>query len=173
MHVFILKTTCWVCNGYYGSNFGEPMCPTCHSFLFAPYECDAPENTCVSDEEDSGNDEPLFEDRDRQDREGSTDNVNVCGVAGSSKSTKNNNFNSVPKPNAVRSLSHYIEALSQPYENGSRSSKSNTSISDLPVEGKIISKSDNMQQKQYLLFSISFSTSVNFLLFGRFNAMEC
>lgn len=110
------------------------MCGTCHSFLFAPYECDVPENTCISDDdEDSGNDEPLFEDRDRQDREESMDNINeLINEAGPSKSIRQNNFNSVPKPAAVRTLSHYIDALSQPYE----SSKSNKSISDLPVEGK-------------------------------------
>lgn len=138
---FVLQTTCWICNGYYGSNFGEPICGTCHSFLFAPYECEARENTEISDEEDSGNDEPLFEDRDRQDRDGSTDNVNACGEAGPSKSTRNNNFNSIPKPDAVRTLSHYIDALSQPYEN--ESSKSNKSISDLPVEGKNVKLNGN------------------------------
>lgn len=109
------------------------MCGTCHSFLFAPYECTAPENTCVSDEEDSGNDEPLFEDRDRQDRE-EQDNIADPGE-GSSRLTKyHNNFNSVPKPSAVRTLSHYIDALSQPFA----SSKSTKSISDLPVEGNRI-----------------------------------
>lgn len=54
---------CYVCNGYYGSCFGESICATCHSFLF-------PENlscnnfeldtlfTESTDDSDSGNDEP-------------------------------------------------------------------------------------------------------------------
>lgn len=55
--------SCHVCNGYYGPCFGEPICATCHAFLF-------PENlTCAhleldtlfsdsTDDSDSGNDEP-------------------------------------------------------------------------------------------------------------------
>ncbi|KAK6630839.1 hypothetical protein RUM44_003009 [Polyplax serrata] len=54
---------CYICNGYYGPCFGEPICTTCHAFLF-------PENlTCAhleldtlftdsTDDSDSGNDEP-------------------------------------------------------------------------------------------------------------------
>lgn len=27
--------TCRACNGYYGPCFSEPVCPTCHAFLYA------------------------------------------------------------------------------------------------------------------------------------------
>lgn len=53
-------TSCFFCNGYYGPCFEEPVCTTCHSFLF-------PDNVGLlqfqvlsekTDDEDSGNDEP-------------------------------------------------------------------------------------------------------------------
>lgn len=50
---------CCVCNGYYAPNFGEPMCGTCHAFLFPVME--EKYTTDVSDnDEDSGNDEPPY-----------------------------------------------------------------------------------------------------------------
>lgn len=33
MHLFQTVTCCF-CNGYYGPCFGEPVCATCHAFLF-------------------------------------------------------------------------------------------------------------------------------------------
>ena len=27
--------SCMMCNGYYGNNFGQPVCTTCHLFLFS------------------------------------------------------------------------------------------------------------------------------------------
>lgn len=29
-----LNNLCCACKGYYGTSFGEPICPTCHAFLF-------------------------------------------------------------------------------------------------------------------------------------------
>ena len=29
--------TCVACNGYYGPCFGEPVCATCHAFLYASH----------------------------------------------------------------------------------------------------------------------------------------
>lgn len=54
--------TCWICNGYYGPSYEEPVCGTCHSFLFADPAVGAPQVTRAlsDDEEDSGNDEPPF-----------------------------------------------------------------------------------------------------------------
>ncbi|XP_053984042.1 uncharacterized protein LOC128893706 [Hylaeus anthracinus] len=51
---------CCFCNGYYGPCFGEPVCPTCHAFLF-PNDIGVMEVPIFSektDDEDSGNDEP-------------------------------------------------------------------------------------------------------------------
>lgn len=48
-----------MCNGYYAPNFGEPLCGTCHAFLFPLIEEKRP--TDISDnDEDSGNDEPPY-----------------------------------------------------------------------------------------------------------------
>ncbi|GBP13088.1 hypothetical protein EVAR_72694_1 [Eumeta japonica] len=56
------SSTCWVCNGYYGPNFGEPLCSTCHAFLHNTEPTEELETT-ISDDEDSGNDEPPFKDK--------------------------------------------------------------------------------------------------------------
>jgi len=57
--------SCTACNGYYGPCFGEPVCATCHAFLYASHlelEMLIPqateEQTDLSDDCDSGNDEP-------------------------------------------------------------------------------------------------------------------
>ncbi|XP_059054898.1 uncharacterized protein LOC131848951 [Achroia grisella] len=55
------NTTCYVCNGYYGPSFGEPVCVTCHSFLFPDFPSYLPTSYFCSektDDGDSGNDEP-------------------------------------------------------------------------------------------------------------------
>lgn len=64
MKICILQnsSTCWVCNGYYGPNFGEPLCGTCHAFLYNTEPAEELETT-ISDDEDSGNDEPPFKDK--------------------------------------------------------------------------------------------------------------
>ncbi|XP_043278641.1 uncharacterized protein morgue [Venturia canescens] len=52
--------TCYICNGYYGPCFEEPVCATCHAFLF-PDDIglrQAPIFSEKTDDEDSGNDEP-------------------------------------------------------------------------------------------------------------------
>ncbi|XP_026763189.2 uncharacterized protein LOC113521740 [Galleria mellonella] len=55
------NSTCYVCNGYYGPSFGEPVCVTCHSFLFPDFPSYLPTSYFYSektDDGDSGNDEP-------------------------------------------------------------------------------------------------------------------
>ncbi|XP_017152629.1 uncharacterized protein LOC108162413 [Drosophila miranda] len=68
--------TCWVCNGYYGPNFGEPLCGSCHAFL---YNAQLAEEmlTELSDDEDSGNDEPPF--KDKQEDEETENDVDIMG----------------------------------------------------------------------------------------------
>ncbi|XP_075215509.1 modifier of rpr and grim, ubiquitously expressed [Lycorma delicatula] len=55
-------TSCYICNGYYGPCFEEPVCATCHTFLF-PEELSCAEPVPVftekTDDDDSGNDEPI------------------------------------------------------------------------------------------------------------------
>lgn len=54
------SSTCCVCNGYYAPSFGEPLCGTCHAFLF-PVAAEEKRSTDLSDnDEDSGNDEPPY-----------------------------------------------------------------------------------------------------------------
>lgn len=55
------NSTCSVCNGYYGPSFGEPVCVTCHAFLFPDFPSYLPTSFFCSektDDGDSGNDEP-------------------------------------------------------------------------------------------------------------------
>nr|XP_017094967.2 uncharacterized protein LOC108124001 [Drosophila bipectinata] len=73
---FSSSHTCWVCNGYYGPNFGEPLCGACHAFL---YNAQRAEEllTELSDDEDSGNDEPPF--KDKQEDEETENDVDIMG----------------------------------------------------------------------------------------------
>lgn len=48
-----------MCNGYYGPNFNEPVCGTCHAFLFPLIE-EIPLTDFSDNDEDSGNDEPPY-----------------------------------------------------------------------------------------------------------------
>lgn len=52
---------CYACCGFYGPSYGQPLCATCHAFLF-PDDIDHPDGVPVfqekSDSEDSGNEEP-------------------------------------------------------------------------------------------------------------------
>ncbi|CAH0391214.1 unnamed protein product [Bemisia tabaci] len=55
-------TSCYYCNGYYEPSFDEPVCGTCHLFLFSdevsrPHTT-LPINSEKTDDGDSGNDEP-------------------------------------------------------------------------------------------------------------------
>lgn len=53
--------SCWICNGYYGPSYEEPVCGACHSFLFSSTAVeDCPTRVPESDDEDSGNDEPPY-----------------------------------------------------------------------------------------------------------------
>ena len=59
----LTSLTCRACNGYYGPCFGEPVCPTCHAFLYASsleveVEVATSQEVEESDDCDSGNDEP-------------------------------------------------------------------------------------------------------------------
>ncbi|KAJ0174204.1 hypothetical protein K1T71_010350 [Dendrolimus kikuchii] len=55
------NSSCYVCNGYYGPNFGEPVCMTCHAFLYPDFPSYFPTaffSSEKTDDGDSGNDEP-------------------------------------------------------------------------------------------------------------------
>lgn len=69
------KSVCHTCNGYYGPCFGEPICATCHAFLFPEtLTCGYFEVDTLfefhTDDSDSGNDEPTdsFNFLDRRDK---------------------------------------------------------------------------------------------------------
>ena len=58
-------STCRACNGYYGPCFSEPVCATCHAFLYASsleqeiqLQLQSEEANDSDDDGDSGNDEP-------------------------------------------------------------------------------------------------------------------
>ncbi|XP_058796697.1 uncharacterized protein LOC131667355 isoform X2 [Phymastichus coffea] len=75
---------CYICNGFYGPCFGEPVCATCHAFLF-PDDIgllQAPLFSEKTDDDDSGNDEPVdlyYNDRraSRADRNSSQDSTPI------------------------------------------------------------------------------------------------
>ncbi|XP_065165070.1 uncharacterized protein [Atheta coriaria] len=65
---------CFMCNGFYGPCYEDPICPMCHSFLLTNPNMTAHKiyKTCLpeeKDDEDSGNDEPV-EDNDRSENSG-------------------------------------------------------------------------------------------------------
>ncbi|XP_049309040.1 uncharacterized protein LOC105233757 [Bactrocera dorsalis] len=66
---FSCSSACWVCNGYYGPNFDEPLCGTCHAFLYNTQAAEEELETTISDDEDSGNDEPPFKDKQEVDED--------------------------------------------------------------------------------------------------------
>lgn len=66
---FSCSSDCWVCNGYYGPNFDEPLCGTCHAFLYNTHATEEELETTISDDEDSGNDEPPFKDKQEVDED--------------------------------------------------------------------------------------------------------
>ncbi|CAG2053822.1 unnamed protein product [Timema podura] len=56
-----VHSSCYICNGYYGPCFEEPVCATCHAFLFPDYLSNSEALAIFSektDDGDSGNDEP-------------------------------------------------------------------------------------------------------------------
>lgn len=123
---------CWVCNGYYAPNFGEPVCGICHSFLFSvpPFEGIKDQVTMVSDDEDSGNDEPPYADKERIEQEEQELELEVPDV---SENEQDDEFElNRPAPLAPRNINQYIDLLSEPYENN----KTDNNIGELPVEGE-------------------------------------
>ncbi|XP_076670205.1 modifier of rpr and grim, ubiquitously expressed isoform X1 [Andrena cerasifolii] len=86
-------SACCFCNGYYGPCFGEPICPTCHAFLF-PNDIGLLQVSVFSektDDEDSGNDEPTefyysHERRTSQQNYSQNANSNVSNISNISNS---------------------------------------------------------------------------------------
>lgn len=131
-----------MCNGYYGSSFGNPLCGICHSFLFP---CsDEPPVTQLSDDEDSGNDEPPYNVQDKnrlenaaarpeRNRENNIENEEDEDDGNDEGEEDEEYMYEVrPRPAQPRNLNQYIDLLSQPREND----VSQETISSLPVEGK-------------------------------------
>lgn len=122
--IFFMKnsSSCWICNGYYGPSYGEPLCGTCHAFIFPNHPSEEAQGlvTEFSDDEDSGNDEPPengSEAKDRDDEDG--------GGGGSADSDVER-----PRPSAPRNLNQYLDMLSQPRDSDECQQK----ICSLPVE---------------------------------------
>ncbi len=106
---------CWICNGYYGPSYEEPLCGTCHSFVF-PNADEIPEGlvTKFSDDEDSGNEEP--EEIQEKLEEGEI------------------NFYERPRPQPPRNLEHYVDMLTRPNPADNPAAKNDPKIKQLPVE---------------------------------------
>lgn len=138
------STSCSICNGYYGPNFGEPVCGTCHSFLYPTTPDEFPPITDISDSEDSGNDEPPYADRDNSNqavpqnpgpanppiRDVRQYEINSDDSSDEfSRPLNKNRLQPVPP----RNLSEYIEELSE-----TRQREKLIDINSLPVEGNIV-----------------------------------
>ncbi|EFN68974.1 Ubiquitin-conjugating enzyme E2-17 kDa [Camponotus floridanus] len=111
-------TACYICNGYYGPCFEEPVCATCHAFLF-PNDIDllqVPIFSEKTDDEDSGNDEPTdlyynHERRTSQQQQNSPQSVNpniVQHNANIQQNAPNHNMNV-----SRRSYAQYQNAVPQ------------------------------------------------------------
>ncbi|XP_011869024.1 PREDICTED: uncharacterized protein LOC105562635 [Vollenhovia emeryi] len=108
-------TACYICNGYYGPCFEEPVCATCHAFLF-PNDVDllqVPIFSEKTDDEDSGNDEPTdlyynHERRTSQQQQNSPQSVNP-----NIPSAQQNPFNHNVNVNANANVSRRCYALYQ------------------------------------------------------------
>ncbi|XP_065571444.1 uncharacterized protein LOC136034199 [Artemia franciscana] len=72
-HEFVKNECCMMCDGYYGPNFGQPVCWTCHLYLFQnDVERPAERPICTSvhdNDEDSGTEEPDVQDVNGQDQQ--------------------------------------------------------------------------------------------------------
>ncbi|XP_037927571.1 uncharacterized protein LOC119662093 [Teleopsis dalmanni] len=152
---FSNNATCWVCNGFYGPNYDEPTCGICHAFLYTT-ELGEEYETTISDDEDSGNDEPPFKDKQDDDEDNNAvnivdhevnsdnihDDVNSVVNVDDNKQVDNDVQKELsllaiqrPNPTAPRSLPHYLELLSDARKNRQENqSDSTTHISALPVE---------------------------------------
>ncbi|GAB0095921.1 Ubiquitin-conjugating enzyme E2 [Sergentomyia squamirostris] len=120
--------TCWVCNGYYGPCFGQPVCGTCHAFLFPIVREEEVIVTQLSDDEDSGNDEPPQnsthserveeEGEDNPELENEDVEVDVDGVDEEEDIETEEDLNMIaflrPRPIPPRNLNHFLENLTAP-----------------------------------------------------------
>ncbi|KAK2580418.1 hypothetical protein KPH14_006168 [Odynerus spinipes] len=115
-------TACYICNGYYGPCFEEPVCATCHTFLF-PNDIglfQVPIFSEKTDDEDSGNDEPTdlyynHERRTSQQQQNSPQNVN--SNISNSQNVPIHNANSFQNPESFRlDYGHNLEHMQQ-YQN--------------------------------------------------------
>lgn len=135
-HFFDLQhtRTCCVCNGYYGPSFDEPLCGTCHAFLFPFIEEIRSTELSDNDDEDSGNDEPPYKELQRD--------IAVGHAANNNDPAEENNENQEelfdeapvrrpnleevlpditidetrPEPIPPRNLRHYLDALAEHHE---------------------------------------------------------
>ncbi|XP_050454356.1 uncharacterized protein LOC126853024 [Cataglyphis hispanica] len=111
-------TACYICNGYYGPCFEEPVCATCHAFLF-PNDIDllqVPIFSEKTDDEDSGNDEPTdlyynHERRTSQQQQNSPQSVNP-NIPNIQQNASNHNINvsrrSYQYQNAVPQCNYHV-----------------------------------------------------------------
>ncbi|XP_072761853.1 uncharacterized protein Morgue [Anoplolepis gracilipes] len=107
-------TACYICNGYYGPCFEEPVCATCHAFLF-PNDIDllqVPIFSEKTDDEDSGNDEPTdlyynHERRTSQQQQNSPQSINP-NIPNVQQNASNHNVNV-----SRRSYAQYQNAVPQ------------------------------------------------------------
>jgi F-box-like len=120
-----LQEQCFICNGYYGPNFSEPVCGVCHSFVFhneGEIEIENHNLTKFSDdEEDSGNEEPT----NQQEFDDSSEVDHFSNI----------NFSNRPiRVEPPRDVADYVDLLSRLRPQNERSVIQNEIVENMPVE---------------------------------------
>lgn len=96
---------CFICNGYYGTNFSETICGVCHSFVFHNEDAMEIENNSITkfsegSDEDSGNEEDEMPKEELDDSEVESFNMNFV----------NRRLNVDPP----RDVAEFVDLLSRP-----------------------------------------------------------
>lgn len=129
--IILIKTilqenNCFICNGYYGPSFREPVCGVCHSFVFhneGQIEIENHNLTKFSDdEEDSGNEE-MPNNQQEFDDSSEVDSVNL-----------NFNMNRRLNVDPPRDVAEFVDLLSRPRHEQDQAVIKDEIVEKLPVE---------------------------------------
>ncbi|CRL04719.1 CLUMA_CG017779, isoform A [Clunio marinus] len=119
------ENNCFICNGYYGPSFREPVCGVCHSFVFhneGQIEIENNHFTKFSDdEEDSGNEE--MPNQQEFDDNSEVDSVNL-----------NFNINRRLNVDPPRDVAEFVDLLSRPRHEQEQAVVKDEIVEKLPVE---------------------------------------
>lgn len=121
------QDNCFICNGFYGPSFSEPICGVCHSFVFQFEGQVEIENltTQFSDEEDSGNEEMAGNDQEQQELDDNSEAESV---------NLNFDMNRQLNVDPPRGVADFIDLLSRPRPEQEQALIKDEIVESLPVE---------------------------------------